>query len=97
MGNWRMMNCLLQGLRRENHSIRTVSSQSAPAKPCADNNSVKSDVRKAFMVCFLSSSPLSTPISCEHLICSSRLAGALNIIREKDMRCATSDKAVNDF
>lgn len=81
---------------KRNHSIRTVSSQSAPAKPCADANSVKSD-EKGCSVCSSSSSPLSTLIPCEHLICSSCLTGALNIIGEKDMRCATCDKAVNDF
>lgn len=81
---------------KRNHSNRTVSSQSAPPKTPADDD-VSKPKEKACSVCSASSSPLSTLLPCEHLICSSCLTGALNIIGEKDMRCASCDKPVNDF
>ena len=52
---------------------------------------------KACSVCSASLSPLSILIPCKHLICSSCLTGALNIVGEKDMRCATCDKPVENF
>ena len=42
-------------------------------------------------------STLSTLKPCGHLICSSCLTGALNIVGEKDMRCATCELPVEDF
>ncbi|KAH8116125.1 hypothetical protein DFH11DRAFT_1742507 [Phellopilus nigrolimitatus] len=71
---------------------KSVSSLPRPASPKDTSTN-----EKACSVCSASSSPLSTLIPCEHLICSSCLTGALNIIGEKDMRCATCDKPVNDF
>ena len=48
-------------------------------------------------VCSASSITLSSLSPCGHVICSSCLTGALNIIGEKDMRCATCDAKVVDF
>ncbi|KAI5120895.1 hypothetical protein M0805_002995 [Coniferiporia weirii] len=69
----------------------------APAKiPTGDRKGGANNDRSC-SVCSACSSPLSTLIPCGHLICSSCLTGALNIIGEKDMRCAACDKPVDDF
>lgn len=48
-------------------------------------------------VCSASSCTLSVLSPCGHVVCSSCLTGALNIIGEKDMRCATCEQKVDDF
>lgn len=58
---------------------------------------IDSPVSRACSVCSASSSPMSTLKPCGHLICSSCLTGALNIVGEKDMRCATCEQPVDDF
>lgn len=75
--------------------MRSISSHSAPSNPTC--NEQEKPKEKACSVCSASSSPLSVLLPCEHLICSSCLTGALNIIGEKDMRCATCDKSVDNF
>ncbi|KLO16116.1 hypothetical protein SCHPADRAFT_938160 [Schizopora paradoxa] len=54
-------------------------------------------VIKSCAVCSASSCTLSVLSPCGHVICSSCLTGALNIIGEKDMRCATCEEKVDDF
>ncbi|THH08174.1 hypothetical protein EW145_g2885 [Phellinidium pouzarii] len=80
-------------------NIRSISSLSAPASAKDNSTEYKSEItdEKTCSVCSASSSPLSILVPCEHLICSSCLTGALNIIGEKDMRCASCDKPVDDF
>ncbi len=48
-------------------------------------------------VCSASSCTLSVLHPCGHVVCSSCLTGALNIIGEKDMRCASCEEKVDDF
>ena len=59
--------------------------------------SIQTKRDKSCSVCSASSPPLSVLIPCEHLICSSCLTGALNIVGEKDMRCGTCEKPVENF
>lgn len=75
-------------------ATKSVSSLSALTK---DETKSDPDAPKVCSVCSASASPLSILVPCEHLICSSCLTGALNIVGEKDMRCTSCDKPVNDF
>lgn len=72
-------------------SSSTASSEADPQKD------VDVTVSRVCSVCSASSTPMSTLKPCGHLICSSCLTGALNIVGEKDMRCATCEQPVDDF
>lgn len=60
---------------------------SVPA--ATDNCSVCSAASKAVA--------LSVLVPCGHLVCSACLTGALNIVGEKDMRCAVCESNVENF
>ncbi|TDL24593.1 hypothetical protein BD410DRAFT_827106 [Rickenella mellea] len=42
-------------------------------------------------------SALSSLVPCAHVVCSSCLTGALNIVGEKDLRCVVCEEVVRDF
>lgn len=71
--------------------MRTISVSSQPTL-VGENAS-----KDVCSVCSASTSPLSILIPCNHLICSSCLTSSLNIVGEKDMRCATCEDPVENF
>ena len=78
--------------------LRATKSANDLPEPLVDTQSA-ADVADARIcsVCSASSSPLSSLIPCGHLICSSCLTGSLNIVGEKEMRCSSCDKPVENF
>lgn len=81
---------------RVTRSASAISSSTASSEVDSQKDVDVTDSR-ACSVCSASSSPMSTLKPCGHLICSSCLTGALNIVGEKDMRCATCEQPVDDF
>lgn len=81
---------------RVTRSASTISSSTATSE-VVDQKGVDVKASSSCSVCSASSSPMSTLKPCGHLICSSCLTGALNIVGEKDMRCATCEQPVDDF
>ncbi|EJD05485.1 uncharacterized protein FOMMEDRAFT_165895 [Fomitiporia mediterranea MF3/22] len=77
---------------------RTQSVPSLPTIASVSDVTIQENLAENMCsVCSATSSPLSVLVPCEHLICSSCLTSSLNIVGEKDMRCATCDKSVEDF
>lgn len=82
---------------RRRVSQMSLGSTAVASEPADASEKKFDDDIDCCSVCSASSSPLSTLIPCAHLICSSCLTGALNIVGEKDLKCGTCDNPVRDF